>query len=110
MPGVGRLLNNSIIQADVNERIPDFWCLSGSAMSGAGSLIAPDGTDITNTGGDAFEITVGDVDDPGYLIIRGFDSVVLQQSDQGVYTCSIPDHEENTQWFHIGIFTSQFSG
>ena len=110
VPGVGSLLNNSIIQADTNERIPAALCLSGSAISGVGSLIAPDGTDITNTGGDAFDITVGGVDDPGSLNIKGSDSVGLQQSDQGVYTCSIPDHEEKTQWFHFGIFTSQFSG
>lgn len=110
MNGMRVLANNSIAQADTNGRIPDLLCLSGSAVAGIGSLVAPDNTIITNSSNDPFEVTVGGTGDPGSLEITAAVFPVFEESDHGVYTCSMPDHLGHIQHFYVGLYTAEFSG
>ena len=108
--GMRVLTNNSITQSDTNGRIPDILCLSGSAVAGIGSWISPNDTYITNSSNDPFEVTVGGSEDPGSLEITAAVFPAFEESNHGVYTCSMSDHLGHTQNFHVGIYTAEFSG
>ena len=66
-----------------------------------GQLVAPNGMDITN---DSSIVTVGNISDPGFI------SLQLQNiSNEGVYSCVIPDQDGIEQYLHIGIYYGRFN-
>lgn len=91
------LPNNDIIFT-VSERIPPLQCISGSLQQGVGQWIQPDGQN------DLFKIMYGPANDPGYIEISIASEQSLSFSDQGVYTCSIPDYAGEEVLVHVGLY------
>ena len=83
-----------------------IFCRSDSMMENVGDFIGLDGAPVS-TGGPFFiqrlqagEITVENrVSDP-----------VLGATQQGVYTCRIPDAAGVTREINVGVYTSTFDG
>ena len=104
--GTGVIQNNSIIQEVSSSSIGQLECISASKSSLVGRLLAPNGNDITNT---SSIVTVGGTTNPGFLSFR-LQSTTYLTSNQGVYTCVIPDENGVQQYLHIGIYVGRFNG
>ena len=79
-------------------------------MPSVGRWLSPDGSDLLNITGDPFEITVGSNSDPGSVVIETpAVNIPLSQSDEGVYTCIIPDEVEEVHYLHIGVYLNGFN-
>ncbi len=105
--GIGRVANNSIIEADSNGRISQLLCLSGSNMSTVGDWVAPDGSNLDAVLNDPFDVTFGGSSGPGELRITTPETNPrLTASHEGVYTCSIPNEYGEQQNLYIGIYLS----
>ena len=72
-------------------------CLSGSVNPNIGVLLSPTSTDITAMN----YVTVGDSDNPGYLSI---DDLQISASNQGVYTCVMPNELGLVVKLHVGLY------
>lgn len=105
----GPVNNNSIIRSENSGSFGTLLCLSGSRVANVGSWITPHGQDITLSTTDIFAVTVGENDNPGYLNVSLEAGQSLGISQQGVYTCTIPDEREVQHTFHVGIYPSTFS-
>ena len=110
MDSPGTFPDNSIIVADNFGQIPQMQCISGSNTPNVGQWVAPNGQDLTNMASDKFDVTVGGSDDPGYVEIAVSSSQVLTLTDQGVYTCSIPDETGVNIPLHVGIYLEAYIG
>ena len=106
----GLFPNNGIIVTDNFGQTDRIQCISGSQTPDVGRWITPDGQDVTRSSNDQFEITVGGVNDPGYLDITLATGRSLTHSDQGVYTCLIPDETGTTCELHVGLYLPGFAG
>ena len=107
---LGQLPNNSILIADSDGRIPQLQCLSGSTVPNVGRWLSPVGSDLSNITGFPFEITIGSASDPGSAVIETPTvNLPLSQSDEGVYSCIIPDEAEEVHYVHIGIYLNGFN-
>lgn len=100
----GLIPNNTVILTDNFGQIPRLQCISGAMQPNVGQWLAPSGMDITFSANDPFDITVGDQSDPGYLDVSLHSGRILTISDQGVYTCSIPDENGTTSSLNVGIY------
>ena len=98
--------NNSIIQEVSSSSIGQLECISASKSAHVGRLLAPNGNDITNA---SSIVTVGGTSNPGFLSL-GLQSTTYLTSNQGVYTCIIPDENGVQQYLHIGIYVGRFNG
>ena len=108
--GVGLLSNNSILTANENGTVPMIQCISSTTVPNIGQWIAPNGEDITyGSVTDPFDVTVGDSNNPGVVIIAPSSGHFLTSSFDGVYTCSIPDKSGMVKNIHIGIYPYDFS-
>ena len=107
--GYGLLQNNSITRASVTGSIMQLQCVSDSTSAGVGNWLAPNGEDITSKSDDPFMITLGDETDPGYLAVDLTEGYSLTSTDEGVYTCTIPDADGIDNYLHIGIYRNGFS-
>ena len=105
----GPVNNNSIIRSENSGSFGTLLCLSGSRVANVGSWITPHRQDITLSTTDIFAVTVGGNDNPGYMNISLEAGQSLGISQQGVYTCTIPDEREVQHTFHVGIYPSTFS-
>ena len=47
---------------------------------------------------------------PGVLRLQTRAGVSMTTSDQGIYTCTIPDSNDNTFVFNVGLYPNDFSG
>ena len=109
--GVGRILNNSILEATPGGRIPGLLCLSGSDASAVGQWIGPSGRVLTTVQNDPFDVIVGDSGSPGELRIETpGTNPPITAIYEGVYTCEIPDDADATEDLHVGIYLSGSSG
>ena len=102
--------NNTFITVDNNGLFADIHCSSGSTMVNVGSWISPTGIDLTSSILDPFDVTVGDGDDPGSLVIQQASGHLLTNSFQGVYTCIMPDENGVQNYLHLGIYKNGFNG
>ena len=86
-------------------------CLSGSTIPSVGQWLSPSGTDLSSVVDDAFEVTVGDSYSPGSIVIMSpVGNPPLATTDEGVYTCVIPDETGRDNYLYVGIYLSGFSG
>ena len=90
-------------------QIQNLQCISGSRTPDVGRWIAPNGQDITYSNGDPFEIIIGRANDPGYLEIRQDARRSLRFTDQGIYTCLIPDESGANMSLHVGIYLPAYT-
>lgn len=106
----GVLPNNSIIFPDSSGRIGLLECISGSLVADRGQWIGPDGTDLTTTAEDPFEVAIGGEDDPGTIqIMSTFITAPFLEADNGVYSCSLPDENGDTAHLSVGIYVDGFN-
>ena len=47
---------------------------------------------------------------PGVLRLQTRIGESMTASDQGIYTCTIPDSNDNTFVFNVGLYPNDFSG
>ena len=106
---MGSLSNNGVIISSNTD--PQyhfrFFCRSDSLKGNVGTLIGPNGCNVTTNG--VFNITNPQ---PGELLVesRPVNQSNLTASDQGVYTCRIPLQSGVIKNINIGIYPSGFRG
>lgn len=100
----GPLPNNTVIVADNFGRIPRLQCISGSEIPNVGHWITPSGQDATQSATDPFDVALGSRNDPGFFNISLHPGQFITFSDQGVYTCRIPDEAGVTRSVFVGIY------
>ena len=109
--GVDRILNNSILETTSEGRIPQLLCLSGSSGSAVGQWIGPDGTVLTTTQSDPFDVIFGDNNNPGQMIVETpITNPSIVATHEGVYTCMIPNENDEIEYLRVGIYLSGSSG
>jgi hypothetical protein len=96
--------NNSIVQISAPGTVGQLQCISASRLNNIGQIVAPNRNDITNH---PSIVTTGNITDPGFLSL---DFTSLTRSDQGVYTCIIPDENGVQQYLHFGIYYGRLNG
>ena len=79
-------------------------------MPNVGLWVSPTGQDITNITSDIFDIAVGGEGNPGVVSVELQGGYSLASTDQGVYTCIIPDEMGKEQYMHVAIYQDGFSG
>ena len=105
----GLLNNNTIIVADSNGVIDDLHCSSDTTTANVGHWISSNGVDVTSSAIYPFEVTVGDEQDPGSLLIHQRNGHIVTRSFQGVYTCLIRDQNQVQQYIYVGIYQNGFT-
>ena len=103
------LENNTFITTDANGMIDDFHCSSDSTVANIGCWIAPNGVDLTSSTTDPFDVSVGDEQDPGSLVIQQSSGHIVTRSFQGVYTCAIQDRNGALTYHYVGIYNDGFN-
>ena len=87
-----------------------LYCVSNSSESGVGTITASNG-DTLSIGYNVNLWRVQYPDSrPGVLRLQTKQSISLTASDQGIYTCNIPDDNENDFIFNVGLYPSDFNG
>lgn len=105
--GYGNIVNNSILEANSAGQIPQLLCVSGSNMSAVGEWISPEGRNIAAVPNDPFDVIFGGSNNPGQLSIETPPSnPPIAATNEGVYTCAIPDENGDREYLHIGIYLS----
>ena len=84
--------------------MPRLQCISGSTSPNVGQWIAPSGQDVTYSTSDPFDVELGGVNDPGYVDIALHSGQFITFSDQGIYSCLIPDETGVTRSLLVGIY------
>ena len=79
-------------------------CISNSSQSDEGVITGRDGNTLTSGNG-WFVNRGGNI--PGF--IRATTST-FTASDQGIYTCTISDDNDNVMVFNVGLYSTAFSG
>ena len=107
MSGIGVVANNSLLESNSGGRIPRLLCLSASNMSTAGNWLSPEGRNLDAIQSDPFEVMFGGSSNPGQLLVETpLRNPPLSMTHEGVYTCAMPDEENELQALHIGIYLS----
>lgn len=105
----GLLENNTFIAVDSSGIFGNIDCSSDSRMAYIGHWIAPNGVDLTNATTDPFEVSIGDQQDPGSLVIQQRNGHIVTRSFEGVYTCIILDQGGVQNYWHVGIYQNGFN-
>ena len=97
------IANNSLVVSDSgNFRVR---CISNSSLSGVGSITMVNGsTLVPDTETDSLRI-INTYSRPGVIKIE---SKSEQTSEQGIYTCTIPDSIGNQIVFNFGLYSHGF--
>ncbi len=104
----GQVTNNSLIIASSDSSISTLECISGSPTPSIGQWIAPNGQDVTQSNDDSFAVIVGAQDNPGHIEVSLSVGRSITSSDQGVYSCIIPDEFGVESIIHVGIYPNRF--
>ena len=110
----GVLPNNSIVIARNSGTRISFQCRSGSTITGVGQLVCLDGNTF-NVGDDAGVFSVaqlgGGSGQPGSVLFRNHanNEPALTTTDEGVYSCRIPDETGNEVDVNIGVYHNGFN-
>ena len=83
-----------------------IYCLSGSKAPGVGTLIGPQGTDISSSLTN-LTVTEGSDEDPGWL--RAGEVEDMSASEGGVYTCRMPDEKGEMVEMNVGLYPTNTS-
>ncbi len=97
------LPENAVVIATSNQQIPDITCLSGSTTDRVGQLIGVQGQNITHRHGDPFSVVLGS----GMVRVQHSRSSF---TDEGVYSCRLPDESGNNTDVNFGLYLEQFNG
>ena len=80
-------------------------CMSNSSQSGVGAITAPNGTTLFP---DIFLI-VNPFNRPGAVRLRTVSSPITS-TEQGIYTCTIPDSNSQNISLNVGVYPPGFNG
>ena len=90
-----------------------FFCVSNSSQPGVGTTTASNG-DTLDTGVDGIWNVGYQISRPGIQRIQNmivsWIPTLLTPSDQGIYTCTIPDDNGNDFIFNVGLYPIDFNG
>ena len=76
-------------------------------MSVVGEFISPEGRNLAAVQNDPFDIIFGDSNNPGWLLIKTpATNPPIVTAHEGIYTCTIPDENDQSEYLHIGIYLS----
>ena len=104
------VLNNTAILADKNNQIGVIYCNSGSKLAGIGQWFSPSGAEITQNSGGTFTVVRGGGNIPSYIGLQLRAGRSFSTSDEGIYTCLIPDENDVEQALQIGIYHDGYIG
>lgn len=90
-----------------------LMCVSNSSQSGVGMITLPNGMNV-NTNNLTFGVwkISNPFHRPGVLRFQTDfrSSLNFTASDQGIYTCTIPDNNGNQFIFNVGLYPYRFTG
>ena len=106
----GPIANNSLIVSATDGL--RLFCVSNSTLTGAGvgNVALSDGSTHSH------DTTIGiwrvqnPSTRPGVLRLQTRGGMTVTASDQGIYTCTIPDSNDNTFVFNVGLYPNGFNG
>ena len=100
--------NGLIVSGDDGLRL---YCVSNSSQSGVGTITASNG-DTLNTGANGIWNVAYPGNRPGFLRLqtRTQPTMLLSDSTQGIYTCTIPDDDGNDIILNVGLYPNGFNG
>ena len=101
----GPKANNSLIVSGSDGL--RLFCVSNSSLSGVGTITASDGETL-DIGNNGIWNLANLGTRPGFLRLQAM-SYSLTHSDQGIYTCNIPDDNGNDFIFNVGLYPSDFT-
>ena len=95
--------NNGLIVSASDGLLLDF--VSNSSQSGVGIITGLDGNTLPTGDSGVWNVSFSG---PGVIRLQTVFS--LTAADQGVYTCTIPDSNDNRLIFNVGLYSSGFMG
>ena len=111
----GPIANNGLIVSRSDEL--RLECVSNSNMAGVGSITTSNGNILTADGTTSNLTLTNPFGRPGVLRLRSVDGTLqgrpsqsLSASDQGVYTCTIPDSNGDDISLNVGLYPPGFNG
>ena len=84
-------------------------CVSNSSQSGVGMITGLDGNTLP-TGRTGVWNVIYPYNRPGVVRLHTSSSSFLTAADQGIYTCTIPDNNDNLFTFNFGLYPTGFTG
>ena len=103
--------NNSVLLADRNNQIGTIYCSSGSRRNNAGQWFAPNRVAVSTQSSSSLSVVHGGGGSfPAYIGLQLRAGRSLSASDEGVYTCTIPDENGIQKILHIGIYRYGYYG
>ena len=89
-------------------------CVSNSSQSGVGTIIGLDGNtlpiSITNTDDTGVWRVNYPFHRPGVVRLQTTSLSSVTAANQGIYTCSIPDSNNNLIDVNVGLYPNRFTG
>ena len=101
------IANNGLLLSASDGLLLD--CVSNSNQFGVGMITGLDGNTLP-IGITGVWLVVNPFFRPGVLRLRSIYSSQLTAADQGIYTCTIPDSNDNQFIFNVGLYPSGFMG
>ena len=101
----GPIANNSLVSGSAGQLVD---CISNSSLSGVGSITLVNGSTLVHYAETDFWLIVNPYHRPG--VIRIHIRSVLPSSDQGIYTCIIPDSNGHQITLSFGLYPHGFMG
>ena len=97
------IANNGLIIARSDDTIR-LVCASNSSQPDVGEIIGRDGNTLTS--GSGWDVNnLGNV--PGFIRAT---NTAFSATDQGIYTCTLPDNNGNVMVFNVGLYSTAFNG
>lgn len=104
------VLNNTAILADNNNQTGVIYCNSGSKDVGVGQWFSPSGAEIAQNNDGTFTVVRGGGSIPSFIGLQLRAGRSFSASDEGIYTCIIPDENGIEQVLQIGLYLNGYIG
>ena len=99
--------NGLIVSASDGLRLE---CVSNSSHSGVGNITLPNGTTLPVNAFSGVWQSIVPYNRPGTVRFKTILTSSISVSDQGIYTCTISDSNENLLIFNVGLYPYGFNG
>ena len=84
-------------------------CASNSSQSGVGMITRQDGNTLPIGTTDVWRVS-NPSQRPGVLRLETISTSSITAAEQGIYTCTIPDNNDNQFTINVGLYRSGFMG
>ena len=98
--------NGVIIAGSTSDDRIRFECISNSTQINVGGITGRDGTILSGSGDVRASLSPGNR--PGLIRFRAITNFTA--SDQGIYTCTIPDANGDNIIINVGLYPNGFNG